>query len=192
MRKLVIIFSVIGLGFLFCILSYSGKSGALWASFSANSHVEQESTDVRLARAHVKLAKLEVERALEANKRNANTYSAEYIELLKLHILIDEAELEQNLKGEDADAHEVCIKNAEATLKIAQSMLTSFQDVHKRAPSSSTKFDLEQAAVNVEIAELELEQAKQLESHDTKAILLHLQRQVERLRHQVMKLQVKP
>lgn len=192
MRKLLIILSVIILGTVFYFFSYLGKSGELLASFSTNTQVEQESTDVRLARAHVKLAKLEVERALEVNKRNANTYSAEYIELLKLHILIDEAELEQKLRAEQADEHEVCIKNAEATLKIAKSMLAAFQDVHKKAPSSSTKFDLEQASVNVEIAELELEQAKQLESHDTKAVLLHLQRQVERLRHQVMKLQVRP
>jgi hypothetical protein len=192
MRKLLIILPVISLGTLFCFFSYLGKSGELLASFSTNTQVEQESTDVRLARAHVKLAKLEVERALEVNKRNANTYSAEYIELLKLHILIDEAELEQKLRAEQADEHEVCVKNAEATLKIAKSMLAAFQDVHKKAPSSSTKFDLEQASVNVEIAELELEQAKQLESHDTKAVLLHLQRQVERLRHQVMKLQVRP
>lgn len=88
MKKLLIILPVISLGTLFCFFSYLGKSGELLASFSTNTQVEQESTNVRLARAHVKLAKLEVERALEVNKRNANTYSAEYIELLKLHILM--------------------------------------------------------------------------------------------------------
>ena len=62
----------------------------------------------------------------------------EYIELLKLHILIDEAELEQKLRAEQADEHEVCVKNAEATLKIAMSMLAAVQDVHKESPISST------------------------------------------------------
>jgi hypothetical protein len=168
-----------------------GSSADLLANPIFALQPEQDSVDVRLARAHVKLAQLEVEKAVEANKRIANTYSIEYVELLKLHVLNDEAELEQSLSNEQMDAHEVCIKNGEATLRIAKSMLPAYQALYQKIPNSNTKFALDQALLRVEIAELELEQMKELQSHDMKSVLLHLQRQVDRLRDEVTKLQLR-
>ena len=82
--------------------------------------MQDESVEVRLARAHVALAKLNLQRAMDSNKRVPGVYPTEFIEKLKLHIVIDEANLEQCLKGKDADAHQVCIRNAEASVKLAE------------------------------------------------------------------------
>ena len=191
MQKVLNLSFAIGLGLLFCIALLKGSSADLLENPIFALQPEQDSVDVRLARAHVKLAQLEVEKAVEANKRIANTYSIEYVELLKLHVLNDEAELEQSLSNEQMDAHEVCIKNGEATLRIAKSMLPAYQALYQKIPNSNTKFALDQALLRVEIAELELEQMKELQSHDMKSVLLHLQRQVDRLRDEVTKLQLR-
>lgn len=192
MRKLPLILSMSVLGFVGYYTLFGPLSPQLAAISQANGPAPDENVDVKLARVHVQLAKLEVERALEANQRNANSYSAEHIELLRLHLLIDEAALEQSLRGEQADSHEVCIRNAEASLKIAQSVFKSVQSVHERMPTFGMKFDVEEARLKVELAELELQQMRQLDSHDTRSVLLHLQRQVDRLKHQVLKIQLRP
>jgi hypothetical protein len=152
---------------------------------------EEEPLDVRLSRAHVKLAKLGVERAIEANRQTPNLYSSEFIELLQLHVEIDEAELEQDLKQEEGDPREIWIRNAEASLKIANLNLKAAKSLFEKSPSINSKYDLEMAKVNLEIAEFELEQTKQVNINSTKAAFKNLQRQINQLQHQVLQLRMK-
>jgi hypothetical protein len=191
MRRSILISAVFAIASTFAYSIWSAASDEPTTQSVSNQQSEEESIDVRLARAHLKLAKLDVERAMEANRKTPKLYSDEFIELLKLHVEIDEAELEQSLKNEDADAREVVLRNAESSLKIAQMNLKATRAVFENLPSIDSKYDLETAKVNLEIAEFELEQAKQLGSSDPKAAVRHLQRQINQLRHQILQLRMK-
>ena len=148
-----------------------------------------DGVEVRLSRAHLELAKLDLQRALETNKRVPNVFSTEFIETLRLHVEIDEAQLEQCLKGEDADPHQVCIRSAEAALKIAETDLKGIRATHQRMPSADSALQVERAAVVAKIAKLNIEKIKQLENSES--VLTHLQWQIDDLRHQVLELQMR-
>ena len=149
---------------------------------------DRESVEIRFARAHVELAKLNLRRAVEANKRTPNVFSKEFMEKLHLHIAIDEAQLAQHLKGEDADAHQVCIRGAEASVKLAEADWKRKQDSHQQAPTAAGALVVERARLVAEIAKLNLERAKELNASES--LLKHLQWQIEELRHQVLELQM--
>jgi hypothetical protein len=191
MQNKIIIFVVLTVGISYAFSLRNAKSDPPKEKLVSSQQPEQESVGIRLARAHVKLSKLDVERALNANQRIANLYSSEFIKLLQLHVVIDEAELEQRLKQEEADEHKVYLKSAETELEIAKSILKAAQLLHDKDPSLDNEYFLESAIVNAEIAELELEQAKQVEGNDSRAILFHFQRQINQLRHQVLQLRMK-
>ena len=142
-----------------------------------------------MARAHVELAKLNLRRALETNKRIPDVFPAEFIEKLRLHLVIDEAQLEQCIKGEDADSHEVCIRSTEASVKIAEANLKRTRAVHQRMPTPVNALKAKRAAVVARIATLNLEKVKHLENSES--ILTHLQWQIDELRHQVLELQMR-
>ena len=108
-------------------LTVTAIAASLWCTQSDWSNAEEpasapsgdESVDVRLARAHAELARLDLRNALETNERIPNLFSADYIERLRLHVVNDEAQLEQTLKGEEADPHQICIRTAEAAVEFA-------------------------------------------------------------------------
>ena len=150
---------------------------------------DTESVQVRLARAHVALARLDLRRVLDANERGQGVYSTEYVDKLRLHVAIDEAELQQCLKGEDKDPHQVCIRGAEAAVRIAEADLNGARAVQQRMSSNSNALVAERAEIVERIASLNLERMKQLE--DSESALAHLQAQIDQLRHQVLELQLR-
>jgi hypothetical protein len=154
-------------------------------STTANPH-DDESVQVRLARAHLKLAKLNLRSALEANKRIPHVYPTEYIEKLRLHVVIDEAELEQCLKREYKDPYQVSIRSAEASVKIAEADLRAAREVHRRMPTTANAIAVERAAAVAEIATLNFARTKQLQNADS--VMTHLQWQIDQLRHEVFEL----
>lgn len=191
MQNKTILFTVLTVGVAYIFSLQTQEPEPPKEKLVSNQQPAQESVSIRLARAHVKLAKLNVERALNANQRIANLYSSDFIELLQLHVVIDEAELEQRLKQEEADEHQVCVKSAVSELEIAKSTLKAAQLLHDKNPSTESEYVLESAKVNAEIAVLELEQAKQVEGNDSRAMLFHFQRQIDQLHHQVLQLRMK-
>ena len=165
-------------------------SVSLWSAKGDQSTTAQstddESLEVQLARAHVELAKLDLYRAVDVNKR-AKVFSSKYLDRLRLHVTIDEAELEEHLKGGYAAANEVCIRSAEASVKIAEADLEAWRAAHQRKPMADIELDVKRAGIVAEIAKLNLKRAKQIESPDS--VLIHLQGQIDELRHHVLELQ---
>ena len=155
----------------------------------ARHWIQEESIEVQLARAHVKLAKLDLKRAQEVNKQVPGVYSQEFIEKLQLHVAIDEAHLEESLKGEEAEAHQVCIRRAKALLELAQADLNRESAIFDRSPTESHKLNVNRALAVAEIARLNLEQTRHPDSSES--IHKHLQSQIDQLRHQVLELQMR-
>ena len=171
----------------FTVSLWSAKADSPKPEKTASKSNNAESLDVRFARAHLELAKLDLRRAMEANKRIPNLMSAAFFEELRLHAEIDEERLEQCLMGEDADSHQICIRSAEAAVKIAEADLKRKRTRHQRMPSTFSKLHVERAEVSAELAKLNLERAQELDGSE--AAWTHLQWQIDELRHQVLELQ---
>ncbi|MCY2985865.1 MAG: hypothetical protein NTY15_19740 [Planctomycetota bacterium] len=180
--------AVILLSAMLTISWWSAKADQPESDGAAANSVQNESVDVRLARAHIELAKMDLRRAQEANER-IRIYSVEFIEKLQLHVAIDEAELEQCLKGEDYDSHKVCVRSAEASLKVAEADLRGARAAYQPMPTADSALAAERAGMVVELAKLNLERAKGLSNSES--VLTHLQWQIDELRHQVLELQMR-
>lgn len=187
MRRVFSVFTVlvIGMTLLVCLQ----RTHIALAELDLQKAMQDESVEVRLARAHVALAKLDLQRAMESNKRLPGVYPSEFIEKLKLHVVIDEANLEQCLKGKDADAHQVCIRNAEASVKLAEADLKRATGIHRRRPTAGNVLNVKRAEVAAKIAKLNLESTQDLEASES--VATHLQWQIDQLRHQVLELQMR-
>lgn len=186
MRNLSAALTVILVGMVLSVSLWSAKADQ---PNSENSN-DDESVEVRFARAHLELAKLDLRRATEFNKRTPNLLSDAFIEKLKLHVVIDEQQLEQCLRQEDADAHQICIRSAEAAVEIAEANGKRKRAIHRRMPTTSSALDVERAEAVAEIAKLHLERTRAVED-DSSSILTHLQWQIDELRHQVLELQMR-
>ena len=149
---------------------------------------DDESIEVRLARAHLQLAKLDLHRAMEANKQIPNVLPDTFIETLQLHVVIDEEQLRHCLNGEHHDSDQMCIRRAEARVKIADADMKRTRAVHERMQSTTSKLDLERATAVANIARLNLERTR--EPEHSESIVTHLQWQIDDLRHQVLELQM--
>lgn len=147
-----------------------------------------ESLDIRLARSQLDLAKLDLRRGMEAYKQIPSRKSAALLERLRLHVQIDEERLAQSLLREDGDPHQVCIRSAEAGVRIAKADLKRKLGRHESMPDAFSKLHVERAQVAVEVAVLTLERARAIDSPG--ATLKHLQWQIDELRHQVLELQL--
>lgn len=125
---------------------------------------------------------------MEANERIPNLFSADHIDRLRLHVANDEAFLEQALRGEEADPHQICVRSAEAAVEIAEADLRRVRAANERVPTAVSDLSVERARVAAEIAKLNLERTQHLE--ESELVLTHLQWQIDELRHQVLELQM--
>jgi hypothetical protein len=150
---------------------------------------DDETIEVRYARARLGLAKLDLRRAIEWNKRVPNLLSTATIEKLRQHVVLHDEQLKQCLRGENTDFHEVCIRSAEIALVIAKADVTRTRAIHERMPSASTELDVERALAVATIAELNLEKTRTEKT--SQSLLSQIQRQIEELRVQVLELQLK-
>lgn len=175
------------------VLVAIGIGFSLW-----NVHAQEDSSsntnhtkdiDVRIAQAHVELAKLDLRRAQEANERIPHLFSEEYLEKLHLHVAIDEAKLAESLKADHHDSHNVCLRSAEASVKLAEADYKAASAIYQDIPSEANSLKAERAEIVMNLARLNLEKMKQL--GQTETYLAHLQFQIDQLQHQVLELQMK-
>lgn len=148
-----------------------------------------ESVRVRYARAHLELAKMDLRRAMELNVRMPNVLPLGTIDALRRHVEIDEEQLKQYLKGENADLRGIYIRSAEAAVKIAEANLKRDRAIAERLGDTSSGRDVEHAMVVAKLAKLNLERIRTEETSQSE--LTHLQWEIEELRNQVLDLQLK-
>ncbi len=149
---------------------------------------EQESLDVRYARALLKLAKLDLNRFLAAQRRFPNLLPIEAGADLERHVAINEEQLKQAIKGSDGDTHQIYIRSALNAVENAEKDLKRKREVYKQFPTKTQAFAVQRAEAALELAELRLEitRTKQAEGYS----MMYLQWQIEMLRNQVLELQL--
>jgi multidrug resistance efflux pump len=181
MRNLPVLLIVMFLGVAICISSSDATAGDTEAPKKSSETDDAETLDVRLARAHLKLAELDLQRISEANKVVPNVFPGKMVETLQLHVAHDKARLEESLAGRDADPHQTYIRTAEVAAKFAEAELNRIQKI-----SGVSDLEITRAKVAFEVAQLNLERTKQLSSPGS--LLMHMQWQIDQLQHQVFEL----
>ena len=149
---------------------------------------EQESLDVRYARAHLRLANLDLLRFLEVQKEHSDALPIEAGADLKRHVAIDEEQLKQALKGPDGDLHEIYMRSAKLAVELAKRDLQRKQKAFEEFPTDEQAFAVKRAATVVELTQLQLQIT--LSKRSAMSSMMYLQWQIELLRNQVLELQI--
>ena len=188
MRKLPALVAMVVVGTALSCSLWHAKADDPKPENTTSASNDGESIEVRLARAHLDLASLNLRRAVDVNKRIPNVVPAAFIENLRLHVVIDEEQLKHCLNGEHIDSHEMCVRRAEAEVKIVEADVKRTSAIHRRMQTTTSKLDLERSTVMANIAKLNLERARDPEHSES--TLTHLQWQIDELRHHVLELQM--
>jgi hypothetical protein len=155
---------------------------------SAKAPSDAESLDVRYARAHLELAKLDLRRAREIFSRYPQAMTVRTIENLEKHIAIDEEQLKQAKKTPDGSLHRIHVRGAEVALELAQADLKRKRMVFEKMPSTMAQLDVERAAAVAKVAMLNLERTKAQQA--SLSSLSYLQWQIETLRNDLLELRI--
>ncbi len=150
---------------------------------------EEESLEVRYARAHLELAKLDLERAKAWNKRIPNVFSDRTIDFLQKHVEIDEEQLKQAMRPDYADVHEIYVRTAKAALDIAEADVARKAKSYKKEHDRQSGLELDRAMAFANAARLNLERT--LNQGGSLQSISYLQWQLEELRNQILELHVK-
>ena len=156
---------------------------------SAAASGDTESIDVRLARAHLNLSKLDLRRGMELEKQIPGRLPPAMLEKLQSHVEIDEERLAQCLTSDPSESLKVNVRRAESQVRLAEADVERKRARVAVAPDAFNRLYLERAQATAELASLNLEMARSLGSN-TEAIQRHLQWQIDDLGQQVRQLQL--
>ncbi len=153
------------------------------------SGVEEESLEIRYARAHLELAKLDLERAKAWNQRIPNVFSERTLDFLRKHVEIDEEQLKQAMRPDFVDVHEIYVRTAKAALDIAEADVARKAASYKKEHDHYSGLELDRAMAFAQAARLNLERT--LNQGGALHSISYLQWQIEELRNQILELHVK-
>jgi hypothetical protein len=175
----------------FCFLAVASMSIARGDDPVSPSAPQEatESLDVRYARAHLELAKLDLLRALAIEKRTPDVLPGIALENLDRHVAIDQEQLKQAALGGDGNLHEIYLRTAEHSVKTAEADLARKQASFKRMPTDLGALDVKRAAALVKLAKLHLEKTHKQEV--SLSSLSYLQWQIDYLRNELLELRVR-
>jgi multidrug resistance efflux pump len=155
----------------------------------AEKPATDENLQVRYARAHLELAKLDLRRVTELNKRVPHAVSAGTIDECQRHVEIDEEQLKQYLKGDKADIHGIFVRRAEIEVELAEANVQRQREVHVEFGTASSELELERSQLVAQLAKLHLERARSFDV--AKSMLFDMQWQIEELRNEVAELRAR-
>jgi len=148
-----------------------------------------ERLDVRFAQTYLKLANIELKKALETNNKSPAAYSAALVERLRQNVKIAEEQLQQARMEREGDVHKVHLRDAEAAVAIAELRLNHAHAMNERLAGSYDETELERLQLNAEVAQLRLEKAR--DPARVSSPNAHLKWQLEQLRDEVLELHIR-
>jgi hypothetical protein len=154
----------------------------------AEKDLSAQDLNLRLAKARLKLAKLELERAIKANEKAA-IYTTTTLELLRTNVDIAQARLDAVGQPEKLSMHAAHLREVEGAAKIADLRLKQAEQLHEEVPSSFSESRVESMRLRAEIARLELQRARN--PAVVSSPLEHLQWQMDQLRQELLDLNLR-
>ncbi len=128
----------------------------------AKESSDQESLDLRYARAQLQRAEADLQRALLTNRRVADVVSADVLAEYRQEIEVARVRLEASTEGAKRDPFQVWLRRAEATWKTAENDLKGALAANQRVAATVNASDLDRLRLRAEVSRLELERGKLL------------------------------
>ena len=150
---------------------------------------QEESLDVRFARAHLKLARVDLRRAIELNRRYPGTVPIVAIENYRKHVELDEEMLKQATQATDGHVHSIYLRAAQIATEIAEEDLARKRRAWKLSPTKINELNVERAEAALEVARINRLRTESQES--SLSSLAYLQWQIEQLRNDLLELRVR-
>jgi hypothetical protein len=144
--------------------------------------------DVRYFQKKLELAKHDLQRAVKANQRVPNLTSK--LMMIRLHNQVDYTEtlLKHATAKTDHDLHTTHLQNVENDVTLTEQQLVWAKDVNQHQAGLVSNDEVKRLQLSVDLARLALERAKQPKIKADP--LHHLQWQIDRLRSELLNLQV--
>ncbi|MBP69272.1 MULTISPECIES: hypothetical protein [Gimesia] len=146
------------------------------------------SVDVRYFQKKLELAKHDLQRAVKANQRVPNLTSKLMMIRLQNQVDYTETLLKRAMTKTDHDLHTTHLQNVKNDVTLAEQQLVWAKDVNQRQAGLVSDDEVQRLQLSVDLARLALERAKQPKIKADP--LHHLQWQIDRLRSELLNLQV--
>lgn len=144
--------------------------------------------NVQYYRKNLELAQHHLQTALKANQRIPSMHSKLTMIRLKNQVLYAKELVAQATAKTDQDLHQTHLQNVENDLHRAEQQLRWATEANRKSHGSVGEDELKRLQLTVDLARLALQRAKQPEIFDDP--LHHLQWQIDRLRSELLSLQV--
>jgi hypothetical protein len=163
---------LLGLLAVVALLGVGVARHAMTAEPAGKDNSKLDAVNMRYAEANLALAEAELNKAMGANRRFANTYPSAAIEYLHRSVDIAQARL-QSLKNPDPkNRYASFIALSEGALKIAEADYNKAKMANERAGASVSPEELERLRCTVDVARLRYERA-QLADDQPEAVVTH-------------------
>lgn len=144
-----------------------------------------ESVDIRYARLFLRQSQLDLDRALETNRRMPGSFQSTVIDALRETVAVAQDWLDEATAESKSADYNPCLKAAEAMSKSIKDDYAKIREINRLAPNSVNPADLERAKVAVELAEVRIARARAI---DVKSPASIMQMQIDLLREQMVDL----
>lgn len=183
-------FGLIAIGV--CLGATLGAAGTVSSARADDSKKEDakknEPIDVRYAQAFLRQSQLDLERALDTNRRMPGSFQSTVIDALRRTVAVAQNWVDESSAESKSQDFNPCLVAAESQAKHARDEYAKIKEIERLAPKSVNPIDMERAKVAVELAELRIERAKAL---DIKSATSIMQMQIDLLREQIVEMETR-
>ena len=158
-------------------------------AMSLDAAPANEGVDIRFFQKKLELAKHDLKTAVKANQRVPNLTSKLMMIRLQNQVDYTETLLKRATAKTDHDLHVIHLQNVKNDVTIAEQQLAWAKDVNQQHAGLVSDDEVKRLKLSVDLARLALEKAKQPKIKADP--LHHLQWQIDRLRSDLLNLQVK-
>ncbi len=156
------------------------------AAQQQRSTVSEEPIAVRYARASLELAKIELKKLVEQNKKVPRAVPAILVERAKMNVKVAEAQLEQAVGPSAAGTANVHIRYAEERVRVAELEFEKAKEARRRNPDAVIELEVERLGLVAETARLRL--AMWRDPVYLPSLLDQMQWQLDRLSEEIIEL----
>jgi len=167
-------------------LSAEDSSGAKSNAATSDSHsgaATQQKLNIRYARASLRLARINLDQAIDSNRRIPRSVASTEVERLQELVKLSEDRLRQEMKAGESDQANMRIRTAAANADVATAELRKAESANRNLPGAVSDRDLERLRVTAELAQIAL--ARERAAGDPKSSMAEIQLQLQQLRNEV-------
>ena len=153
---------------------------------SAAAADELQGLNERYAKTSLRLAQLNLQRAIDANRKIARAVSSTEVERLRQIVNLAEDEVRKEMAAGKEQGASMNVRTASANAKVAIAEWRKAQTANEREPGTVTADEMERLRLTAELAQLGL--ARERAAGNTQSVVGELEWQIAQLRQEVQDL----